>query len=388
LNSKNFILIIKTQAGLEESLVTEVTEAGGREVEPLIRTVKCKADNDVMYRINYTCRTALRVLKEVDEFEADNEEAFYEGVKKFNWFDLLTVDQSFAVNATVSNSAMTHSHYVALKTKDAIVDKFREKFNKRPNIDLGNPDLRIQVHIAGVRCTLLIDSSGDSLHKRGYRTRQGVAPINEVLAAGMVLLSGWDAKTDLLDPMCGSGTIVCEANMIARKIPAGYFRKDYGFIKWKDFDGGLWKKIVENENSKIIPAKCKIYGSDVNQNAISLSHEILKNAGFENDIDIKQVAFEDSSPPNVDGGFIIFNPPYGERIQKTDLFAFYKLIGDVLKSKYAGYEAWLISSDFGALKSVGLKTSRKIPLFNGPLECRFVKYELYKGSRKGISSGL
>ena len=382
MNSKNFTLIIKTQAGLEETLVAEVTAAGGREVQPLNRAVKCKADNAVMYRINYTCRTALRVMKEVDEFEAEDEEAFYEAVKKFNWFNLLSLDRSFAVHATVSNSAMTHSHYVALKTKDAIVDKFREKFNKRPNVDIESPDMRVQVHITGVRCTLLIDSSGDSLQKRGYRTRQGEAPINEVLAAGMVFLSGWDAKTDLLDPMCGSGTIICEANMIARKIPAGYFRKAYGFMKWNDFDGDVWEKIVETENAKIIPAKCKIYGSDVNQNAISLSREILKNAGFENDININQVAFEDSSPPNVDGGFIIFNPPYGERIQKTDLFAFYKLIGDVLKSKYAGYEAWLITSDFGALKSVGLKTSRKIPLFNGPLECRFVKYELYRGSRK------
>lgn len=380
--SKNFTLIIKTQAGLEETLLAEVSAAGGREVQALNRAVKCKADNAEMYRINYTCRTALRVLKEVDEFEAENEGAFYEGVKKFNWFDLLAVDQSFAVHATVSNSAMTHSHYVALKTKDAIVDKFREKFNKRPNIDLENPDLRVQVHITGVRCTLLIDSSGDSLHKRGYRTRQGVAPINEVLAAGMVLLSGWDAQTDLLDPMCGSGTIVCEANMIARKIPAGYFREFFGFMRWKDFDSEIWKKIVETENAKICVAHCKIYGSDVNQNALTLSQEILVNAGFEKDIELKQVAFEDSSPPNVDGGFIIFNPPYGERIQKTDLFAFYKLIGDTLKSKYPGYEAWLITSDFGALKSVGLKTSRKIPLFNGPLECRFVKYELYRGSRK------
>lgn len=382
MNPSQFTLIIKTQAGLEEVLAGEVEAAGGRSVQVLRRAVKCSATTAAMYRINYKCRTALRVLKEICEFEADDEKELYENVKRFDWFSVLDVDQSIAINATVSNSNMTHSHYVALKTKDAIVDKFREKLNSRPNVDVENPDLRVHIHITGTRCTMLLDSSGDSLHRRGYRIKQGVAPINEVLASGMILLSGWDKKTDLYDPMCGSGTIVCEANMIARNIPSGFYRKDYGFMRWADFEEEVWDKIVENENAKILPATVKIYGSDVNQNVLSVAREVLESGSFQKDIELKHVAFENSTAPNAEGGFIIFNPPYGERIQKDDLFAFYKMIGDVLKSKYAGYEAWLITSDMGALKSVGLRTSKKIPLFNGPLECRFVKYELYRGSRK------
>ncbi len=386
MNSSPYSLIIKTQAGLEEVLAAEVAASGGRNVQILKRAVKCEAGQEEIYRINYCCRTALRVLREVFEFEAGDENALYDAVKKFDWQAVLDVSRSIAVNATVNNSKMAHSHYVALKTKDAIVDRFREETGKRPDVDLENPDLRIHIHISGIRCTLLFDSSGDSLHKRGYRTRQGVAPINEVLAAGMILLSGWNGETDFLDPMCGSGTLLCEANMIARQIPAGFFRKQYGFMQWKDFDKKLWEQVCARENAKTHELKCKIFGSDVNQNALSLASEIITGAGFETNIELKQVAFENSTAPNPDGGLIIFNPPYGERIQKNDIRAFYKMIGDVLKSKYAGYDAWLITSDFDALKNVGLRTSRKIQLFNGPLECRFVKYEMYRGSRKAEGS--
>lgn len=382
MNQNFFPLIIKTQAGLEEILADEVSQYGGQDIVKLRRAVKCMANNSTMYRLNYCCRTALRILKEVKTFEAPDEQSLYDGIKEFGWFSLLDIDQSIAVNATVSGNKMTHSHYVSLKTKDAIVDKFREKFDKRPNVDLNNPDLRIHVHITGDNCTLLLDSSGESLHKRGYRTGQGVAPINEVLAAGMIKLSGWDGKTTLLDPMCGSGTILCEANMVAKNMPAGYFRNLYGFMHWKDYDKKEWESITKEENAKITASACKLYGSDLSTKATSLAEEIIENIEFDTDISIKQVAFENSSAPNEQGGMIITNPPYGERIQKEDLLGFYKMIGDTLKTRYAGYEAWIISSDLSALKSVGLKASRKIPLFNGPLECRFVKYELYKGSRR------
>ncbi len=382
MNQKKFPLIIKTQAGLEEILAGEIKQYGGHDVKTLRRAVKCMADNNTMYKLNYCCRTALRVLKEVHDFEASDEESLYQGVKEFDWFSLLDISRSIAINATISGSKMTHSHYVALKTKDAIVDKFREKFNKRPNVDLENPDLRIHIHITGTKCTVLTDSSGDSLHKRGYRIRQGEAPINEVLAAGMILLSGWDKKTNLLDPMCGSGTILCEANMIARNIPSGYFKNLFGFMRWKDFDKEAWEKIKEEENSNIQPLACKLMGSDVSMRALSLAEEILENTEFDTDIELKQVSFENSKPSDTEGGIIISNPPYGERMKKDDIRAFYKMIGDTLKTHYAGYEAWIITSDSSALKSVGLRTSRKIQLFNGPLECRYVKYELYKGSKK------
>lgn len=380
--NQNFTLIVKTQAGLEALLAEEVAASGGRHVEMLNRAVKCKGEMGAMYRLNYTSRMALRVLKEIKTFEVNSETELYTRVKRFSWKYFFSPDQTFAIHATVSNSQMQHSHFVALKTKDAIADYFREETGKRPNVDTNDPDIQIQVHISGTKCTLLLDSSGDSLHKRGYRTKQGPAPINEVLAAGMIRLSGWDSNLPLLDPMCGSGTILCEAAMIARNIPAGYFRKVFGFMHWNDFDQDLWERIKEEENAKISKHPVEIFGYDVNQNALALAGEITKNAGFEKYITLKQVAFENSRPPVEEPGFIITNPPYGERIKKADIHAFYKMIGDTLKSRYAGYSAWLITSHMDALKSVGLRTSKKIKLYNGPLECRFVKYEMYRGSRK------
>lgn len=377
-----YTLIVKTQAGLEELLADEVTACGGRKAEILNRAVKCIGDLEVMYRLNYTSRLALRVLREIKTFEVETENDLYTRVKKFSWKYFLSPDQTFAIYATISKSQMQHTHYVALKTKDAIADYFRDESGKRPNVDIDNPDVRIQVHITGTKCTLLLDSSGDSLHKRGYRIRQGAAPINEVLAAGMIRLSGWDGKITLIDPLCGSGTILCEAAMIARNMPAGYFRKEYGFMHWSDFDEGLWHKIIDEENTKTIDQPVKIYGSDVNQNMLEVAGETIAGAAFTDGIELKQVAFENSKPPSDQGGIIITNPPYGERIQKSDILAFYKMIGDTLKNRYPGYEAWIITSHAEALKSVGLRTSKKIKLYNGPLECRFVKYELYQGSRK------
>jgi putative N6-adenine-specific DNA methylase len=383
LNDKNdFSLIIKTHAGLEQLLANEVTTAGGREVQVLVRAVRCQADTATMYRINYTCRTALRVLQLVAEFQVNDENELYREISKLNWPEIFPLEGTFAINANVSRSKMTHAQYVALKAKDAVVDKFREVVGSRPNVDINDPDMRIHIHISGSQGMVLLDSSGDSLHKRGYRRGQGLAPISEVLAAGMVLLSGWDAATDLLDPMCGTGTILCEAAMIAQKMPSGYFRKKFGFMSWPDYQPELWKQIVETENARIEPAQCRLFGADVNQRVLTQADEVLQNTGFDKIIILKQVAFENSSPPSDQPGTIITNPPYGERIQKTDLNDFYRMIGDVLKKKFAGYTAWLITSDFSALKSVGLRTSRKIILYNGPLECRYVQYQMYRGSRK------
>lgn len=383
IDKNDFSLIIKTHAGLEQILADEVTAAGGHEVQLLVRAVRCQADTATMYRINYTCRTALRVLQLIKSFEVNNENELYNEIYKLDWPEIFPVDGTFAINAKVSRSEMTHDQYVALKAKDAVVDKFREMLGTRPNVDTIDPDMRIHIHISGSQGMLLLDSSGDSLHKRGYRRGQGLAPINEVLAAGMVLLSGWDGATDLLDPMCGTGTILCEAAMVAQKMPSGYFRKKFGFMTWPDYQPELWKEILETENARIQPAPCRLYGADVNQRVLAQADEVLQNTGFDKIIILKQVAFEDGSPPSDKPGMIITNPPYGERIEKANLNDFYRMIGDVLKNKYAGYTAWLITSDFGALKSVGLRTSRKITLFNGPLECRYVQYQMYRGSKKG-----
>ncbi|NCA84956.1 MAG: class I SAM-dependent RNA methyltransferase [Clostridia bacterium] len=382
IDKNDFSLIIKTHAGLEQLLADEVTAAGGHEVQLLVRAVRCQADTATMYRINYTCRTALRVLQIIHGFVVNDENDLYREINKLDWPDIFPVDSTFAINANVNRSQMTHAQYVSLKAKDAVVDKFREILGTRPNVDTIDPDVRIHIHISASQGMVLLDSSGDSLHKRGYRRGQGLAPINEVLAAGMVLLSGWDATTDLLDPMCGTGTILCEAALIAQKMPSGYFRKKFGFMSWRDYQPELWNQIVETENARIAPAQCRLYGADVNQRVLAQADEVLLTTGFDKIIILKQVAFEDSSPPTDKPGMIITNPPYGERIQKTDLNDFYRMIGDVLKNKFAGYTAWLITSDFGALKSVGLRTSRKITLYNGPLECRYVQYQMYRGSRK------
>jgi len=381
-NSKKYPIIIKTLAGLEKILAEEVSAMGGQDIQPLNRAVKCTGNNETLYKINYLCRTAQRVLKVIGEFDVRNEDDLYASVKKYKWPELFDIGQTFAVNAVTNNSTISNSHYAALKAKDAIADHFRDRFNERPSVDLEKPDLRIHVHITGTRCTLLLDSSGDSLHKRGYRRIQGEAPISEVLAAGMIMLTGWDTKLPLYDPMCGSGTILTEAAMIAGNIPAGYFRNDFGFKRWRDFDPDLWDGIKADAEHQIIKDKPIIIGSDVNQRTLKSTIENIAAAGLEKEIQVKQVAFEDSSPPVERPGVIIFNPPYGERMQKADLESFYKMIGDTLKHKYPDWQAWLITSDPSALKSVGLRTSRKIQLFNGPLECRFVRYDLYSGSKK------
>lgn len=374
--------IVRTMAGLEQVLASELNLIGAEEVEILNRAVKCRGGNELMYRINYESRCALRVLKVVDEFEAEDETGLYNNVMKFPWERFIDSDKTIAVNAVLNKSRINHSHFAALKVKDAVVDRFRNLGGTRPSVDLERPDLRIQVHIHQSHCTLLLDSSGESLHKRGYRRIQGEAPINEVLAAGMLMLSGWDGEETFLDPMCGSGTILCEAVMLARRIPPGYFRNFFGFVRWKDFDEKVWERIIQNANDKIRPISTKVYGNDVNQRTLFAASENIAAAGLQDDISLKQVAFENSSPPDPEGGFILTNPPYGERIKKADMLAFYSMIGDVLKKKYTGYTAWLITSDIGGLHSVGLRASKKLTLFNGPLECKFVKYEMYRGSKK------
>jgi putative N6-adenine-specific DNA methylase len=379
---KKYALVAKTLAGLEAILADEVKAAGGTNVQILNRAVAFNGNTDCIYRTNYTCRTALRVLRIIGTYPVRNEHELYQRMLGIDWIKYLSEDQTLAVDAFVSNAAITNSHYAALKAKDAVVDQFRRSGGVRPSVDIETPDLRINIHLAGEQCTISLDSSGDSLHKRGYRSKQGQAPISEVLAAGMILLTGWDRKSPFYDPMCGSGTLLIEAAMIAKNIPAGYFKPKFGFMNWDDFDAELWKKIKKQADSMISADNPEIYGSDVNQQVLLAAGENLHSTGLDGIIPLRQVAFENSTPPNPDGGTIITNPPYGERIQKTDLTGFYKTIGDVLKQKYSGWEAWLITSDYAALKSVGLRTSRKIKLYNGPLECRFVKYELYAGSRK------
>ena len=375
------LMIAKTVSGLEEILKSELDTIGAQNTEVMNRSVSFEGDRSCMFRANYLCSTALRILLPVHVFEINTQDDLYREIRDFPWEEHLDEDSTLAVDAVISYTVFTNSQFVAQKTKDAIVDRFREKKGSRPSVDLDDPTLRINVHLFKNTCTVSLDSSGQSLHKRGYRKQTGIAPLNEVLASGLIRLSGWDAKKPLLDPMCGSGTILIEAAMLASRIPSGYFREDYGFMKWKDFDRALWENVKSEAAQRIRHSdELKIVGFDKSVMSLKRAVENVGFAGLDRQIYLKRVAFEDSVPPSAEG-VIIMNPPYDERIELDDSVAFYKMIGNVLKRKYSGYKAWVISSDLEAIKFIGLKPSKKYKVYNGPLECRFLGFDLYEGKK-------
>ncbi|MCX6268006.1 MAG: THUMP domain-containing protein [Bacteroidetes bacterium] len=380
-----FPLIAKTISGLEDVLLHELESLGAADVMKLNRAVSFSGDTETMYKVNYACRTALRILKPLFHFEILEQKDLYEKMYEFPWEDFLDADHSLAIDAVISYTVFTNSQFVAQKSKDAIVDRLRDKSGKRPSVDLENPDLKVNVHLFKDSCTVALDSSGQSLHRRGYRKSTGPAPINEVLAAGLVKLSEWDTMTPLFDPMCGSGTLLIEAAMLAKNMPAGFFREEWGFMKWRDYDEALWEKVKEDSNAGIKEMKVKMHGADRSDRAIDSARENLRFTSLYDDISLEIKTFEDSHPP-FEKGFIISNPPYDERLQIEDSLVFYKMIGDTLKRKFAGYTAWFISSDLESIKFIGLRPSRRIPVFNGPLECRFLKFDLFAG-KKGYAGG-
>lgn len=381
MKSEKFSMVAKTMTGLEEILANELNNIGATDIELSNRAVTFTGDKELMYKANYWSRTALHILKPIAGFYIRREEDLYKKIYDIQWEDYMNATGTLAVDAVVNASVMTHSHYVSLKTKDAIVDRFRDYTERRPNVDIENPDIRVNIHLFKNYCSVSLDSSGYSLHKRGYRIKTGVAPISEVLAAGIILLSGWDKQSNFIDPMCGSGTIVCEAAMIANNIPPGYYRKTFGFEKWKDFDLNLWEKIKMDAINEQIEFEYDIIGSDISSEAIEIARENAKSAKLHKDIVFEVKSFEEQIPPE-DGGILIMNPPYGERIVPEDIIKLYQEVGNALKKNYNGYNAWIISSDFNALKFIGLKPTRKITLFNGPLECKLAKFEIYQGSKK------
>ena len=382
---EKFKMVAKTMMGLEEVLAEELKECGAVNIETGARAVTFEGDMRVLYRANYTCRTALAILKPFAEFDANTDQELYDQVYKIRWEKILDVDCTFMIDSTTSGEYFTHSYYAALKTKDAIVDRFRRNFGQRPTIDTENPDYKFNLHIRDNHVTLLINSSGDSLHKRGYRVGVGVAPINEVLAAGMIKLAGWKCDTNFYDPMCGSGTLLIEAAMLANNIPAQYYRGgNFGFKRWKEFNLGEWKSVKEQEDRKIGAGDfdCEIWGNDIDMQVLEQAEKNLQNTKLHKDVLLHCGSFEEQDPPE-GKTMIITNPPYGERIKIEDLNAMYELLGDTFKKKYGeNCEVWLISSDMEAIKHIGLKPSKKIPLLNGQLDCRFLKYELYEGSKK------
>ncbi len=374
--------IVKTFSGLENVLAKELRGIGAENIQPSRRSVSFSGTKEMMYRANMQLRTALSILKPIYTFQARSEIEFYKAVRSVRWKDYIDVNQTFAVESVVFSEYFSHSQYISLKTKDAIVDYFRGETGKRPSVDPKNPHLKVTVHISENNCTLSLNSSGQPLFKRGYRLDSHVAPLNETLAAGMVLLSGWKGDCQLIDPMCGSGTILTEAAMIAQKIPPGAFRKDFGFRFWRDFDSQLWRKIKTEANNQIINLDERmILGADISPDAITISNNNIENAGLEDNIRLKISAFEDLSPPE-EKGIIIMNPPYDERIKQDDIMDLYSKIGSELKHKYEGFSAWILSSNSEAINQIGLKSSEKIPLFNGPLECKYLRYDLFKGTMK------
>ena len=377
----NFKMIAKTFFGFEDILAKELLTLGAQNIEQGVRMVSFKGDKGFMYKANLALRTALKILKPIHQFRVYNDQSLYKGIQTIDWSQYLGVNDTFVVDVTLHSDHFNHSQFVALKTKDAIVDQFRDKFGKRPDIDKDFPDLRINVHIHNDQCSVALDTSGSSLHHRGYRTATNIAPINEVLAAGMLLLSGWDGQGDFLDPMCGSGTILAEAAMIACNIPANINRKEFAFEKWNDWDNDLFDTIVESLMKKTREFHYTIKGYDKAPSAVSKAKDNIRNANLDDYVTVAQENFFDTQKQSRGPLHMVFNPPYGERLD-IDLERFYREIGDTLKQSYPNTNAWFITANLEALKFVGLKPSRKIKLFNGKLEARLVKYEMYEGSKR------
>lgn len=377
----NYKMLAKTFAGLETILAKELRNLGAGNIQTGIRNVQFEGDKGFMYKANFSLRTALNILKPIDSFKVYSEDDLYRKIYRIDWTQYFNEDDTFAIHSTVFSEKFRHSKYVALKAKDAIVDQFRNETGKRPDIDVKNPKIQLDIHIQDQNCTVSIDSSGDSLFKRGYRTIIGEAPINEVLAAGLLLHSGWDGLSDFLDPMCGSGTILIEAAMIACNIPPSINRSGFGFMNWKDWDSDLYEMIKEARLKKVRDFKDQIVGYDKSAEAVVKAKENIKNANLSEFIKVERQDFFRSKKYTDQYLHLLFNPPYGERL-KIDIPEFYKQIGDTLKQNYSKSEAWLITSDENAMKNVGLRASRKIKVFNGPLESRLLQFKIYEGTKK------
>ena len=372
-------MLAKTMYGLEEILAEELKDLGAQNVKIQNRAVSFKGDTGFMYKANLNLRTCLRVLKPIATFQAHNEKELYNNILKIDWEKYLDLKNTFATDATTNSEIFTHSKYASLLVKDGIADFFRKKYDERPNVDPKDPDITINLHIAKHTCTVSIDSSGESLHKRGYKSNTIIAPMNEVLAAGLILLSGWDKKSNFHDPMCGSGTILIEAALIAYNIPANIFREKFGFETWKDFDLELFEKIKDVSLDKEKDFQSSITGGDNFQKAVRITRENIENALMFDNIKVKNEDFFDTKV--FENSFVIFNPPYGERIE-LGINEFYEKVGDSLKNNYKNCTVWLISSDLENLKMIGLKPSKKIELMNGNLKCSFREFKIYEGSKK------
>jgi putative N6-adenine-specific DNA methylase len=382
----NFQMIAKTLAGFEPVLANELRAMGATGVEQLHRAVSFYGDKMLLYRANLWLRTALRVLVPIKFFRAGDADELYEKARQIDWGQYMTVRDTFAIDAATSGDYHPHSQFAALRVKDAIADHFRDQLGFRPNVDLKHPTLRVNLFITGTEASLSLDASGESLHKRSYRIERTMAPLNEVLAAGMIMLTGWEGKSHFVDPMCGSGTLVIEAAWMAMNIAPGLRRDDFGFQRWRDFDERAWRGLIAEAKDKIVEPQCRIIGADVYREAIDIARRNITRAGLLSRTELYNRDFRKLTPPEEGTGIIITNPPYGERIEMKNLEQLYEDLGDTWKQKFQGWEAWIFTGNPFALKRLGLKAGRKYTLFNGPIECRFQQYELYAGSREKVET--
>lgn len=374
---QEYQMIAKTFKGLEEVLAGELVRLGADNVQTERRAVSFTGDKRLMYKANLWLRTASRVLMPIASFRAKDADEVYEQVKQMDWERYMSVDTSFAIDTTVFSEVFRHSRYVTYRVKDAIADRFMERCGSRPSVRVNGAELYINVHIAEDRVTVSLDSSGESLHKRGWRSAQTAAPINEALAAGMLLMAGWRGETDLVDPMCGSGTFLIEGAMIALNIPPGIYRQGFAFEKWNDFDSDLFEELY-NDDSEERPFAHHIYGSDASFYAVRAAEQNVKSAGLQKYITLRQCPLQ-SLPEHPEPCLLFANPPYGERMEPADIMALYDDLGSALKHKFAGSVAWVVSSNEEALKRIGLRPGMKVKLLNGDLECLFLRYDLFKG---------
>ena len=377
----NFKMVAKTFYGFEELLAKELLQLGAQEIKPGNRMVSFLGDLGFMYKANLCLRTALKILKPIHTARVQNEEELYQLFYDFPWEEYLDVDSKFVIDSVVTGTLFTHSQYASQKAKDGLVDQFRDKHNERPSVDLNRPDLRINLHIQDDFCTISLDSSGASLHHRGYRTLTNIAPLNEVLAAGLIQLSGWKGNSDFLDPMCGSGTILIEAAMLACNIPANINRKTFAFEKWIDWDADLFEKIQSSQLKKVKNPSIQIKGSDKAPSAIEKATINIENANLSEFITLEKKDFFQVEKETKGPLHLLTNPPYGERLD-GDMNALYQGIGDSFKQSFPNTHAWIISSNMEAIKCVGLRPSRKIKLFNGKLESHLLYYPIYEGTKK------
>ena len=385
-----FQMLAKTFKGLEQVLAQELIELGANNVQIQRRAVSFTGDKRMLYSANFCLRTASRILVPIATFQAKNTDNIYEQAKQVDWAQYMTPKTTFQIDATVYSDLFRHSQFITYRVKDAIVDYWIEHGGVRPNVQLTNPDMYLNVHIAGDTVTLSLDSSGESLHKRGYRVANTQAPINEALAAGMLLLAGWKGQSDFYDPMCGSGTLLIEAALIAHNIAPGIYRKGFAFEKWANFDAELFDDI-SSDDSRERDFEHKIYGSDAGFYAVQATIKNVQSAGLQRDIEVKQIRVQEIklADRDTDGALVMINPPYGERLsQDKDVLRLYQDMGSTLKHQFDGATAWVISSNEGALKCIGLRPAKKIRLVNGDLECLFNKYELFKGDRKTWKKSL